>query len=75
LAKVVITIEDKDNGNVKVTSEPNFETMVLIEKSGNQLTSAHGYAMRAVLAIRERSKEIAQLNGRDRIIIPAARVM
>lgn len=74
MAKVTITIEDKGDGNVSVKSDPNFETMMAIDKSGNQLTNAHGYAMCALLRIRERSAEIEKLNGRSVIHIPKARI-
>lgn len=44
MAKVVITIEDTLDGKVKVVAEPNFETMMHMDLSGNKLTSAHGIA-------------------------------
>lgn len=57
MAKVTITIEDKPGGGVAVTAEPNFATMMKMETSGHKLTSAHGYAMSALLHIRSKSKE------------------
>jgi hypothetical protein len=74
MAKVTITIEDKEDGNVKVVSDPNFETLMMMDMSGHRLTNAHGYAMAALLRIRERSKEIGQLNGRSIIHVPRSRL-
>lgn len=66
MAKITITIEDADDGKVKVVCEPNFETMMMMQVSGNGLTSAHGYAFQALNAIREESKR----QGPTRIMIP-----
>jgi hypothetical protein len=74
MPRVVITIEDKEDGNVKVSSDPNFETMMAMDISGQKLTNAHGYAMAALLRVRERSKEIGQLNGRSVIHVPKVRL-
>lgn len=57
MARVVITIEDID-GKVKVVAEPNFETMLKMEVSGAGMTSAHGYAITALNAIRRESKKL-----------------
>ena len=32
--KITLTIEDLPDGNVKVVSDPNFETLMMIEPSG-----------------------------------------
>jgi len=67
MAKIVITVEDQPDGNVKVVATPNFETMMQMNASGAaKLTSAHGYALRALNAIIEGSKE----KGPSQIIIP-----
>lgn len=57
MAKVVITIEDAPNNMVKVVSEPNFETVMNMHDAGHTLTSAHGYALLALNAIRKESKK------------------
>lgn len=44
MAKIIITIEDTESGNVKITSTPNFETMMKMDVSGETFTSAMGYA-------------------------------
>jgi hypothetical protein len=67
MARVVITIEDQPNGTVKVVAEPNFATMAQMTASGHELTSAHGYALRALNSIREAAKEQSNTLG---IIIP-----
>ena len=66
MAKVVIEIEDKPDGNVKVTCTPTFETMMKMHVSGETLTSAHGYAFQALNAIRKESKS----QNPSRILIP-----
>lgn len=66
MAKVVLTIEDIDGGKVKVECTPNFQTMGMIAKSGNELTSAHGYALRCIRAINEAAKE----SGPLKILLP-----
>ena len=57
MARIVITVEDKPNGGVSVTSDPNFETMMAMDLSGQTLTSAHGYAFSMLRHAREVSKE------------------
>ena len=67
MAKITITIEDKPNGTVSVQATPNFETMMKMEVSGHTLTSAHGYALLALNAIRNESKK---KDPRNRILVP-----
>lgn len=56
LRKVTLTFEDKPDGKVSVTSDPSFETMCQMEISGHGLSSANGYALVAINAIRNASK-------------------
>ncbi len=70
MAKIVIEIEDKPGNKVSVKATPNFETMCKIDNSGNTLTSAHGYAMLALRAIRDESKKN---DPRTKILIPRVR--
>lgn len=56
MALVTITIEDTPDGRVRVVATPNFETMMQMNASGHSLTSAHGYALKALNAIRDESK-------------------
>jgi hypothetical protein len=65
MAKITITLEDHLD-KVKVVSDPNFETMIKMEVSGTALTSAHGYAIAALNAIRAHSKA----PGPSKILIP-----
>lgn len=67
MALVTITIEDQPDGTVKVVATPNFATMAQMDASGHSLTSAHGYAMRALNSIREAAREQSNTLG---IIIP-----
>jgi hypothetical protein len=69
MAKIVITIEDKPNDKVKVVSEPSFETIAKMTVSGEEMTSAHGYAIRCINAVMAESK--AQNPGM--IILPKVR--
>lgn len=57
MAKVTITIEDLVDGKVRTVCDPNFETMIKMQMSGNDLTAAHGYALKALNAIIRSSKE------------------
>lgn len=67
MARIVITIEDNQEGGVKVVSNPNFETMMKMVQSGETLTSAHGYALHALNSIRKESKKQESVT---RIIVP-----
>jgi hypothetical protein len=44
MSKVIIEIEDLPNDKVKITSTPNFETMMKMDISGEGLSGCHGYA-------------------------------
>lgn len=47
MAKITITVEDiPGSDKVKIVAEPNFMTIMKMDISGNQLTPAHGYALR-----------------------------
>ena len=56
MARIVITIEDSPNGKVKIVSNPTFETMALMLNSGEEMTSAHGYALAMINTVRRESK-------------------
>lgn len=56
MAQVTITITDKENGKVELVSTPSFEQMAKMEISGTGLSSAHGYALLMMHAVREESK-------------------
>ena len=58
MARVIIEIEDKENGKVEMKCYPNFQEMVQM-LDHNDLTPAHGYALRCINAVREASKEEA----------------
>lgn len=66
MAKIVLTFEDGPNDTVKVVAEPSFETMMMMNRSGHELTSAHGYALCAINAVRRESKS----KERTKILIP-----
>lgn len=66
MAKITISIEDSPVGGVKVVSTPSFEQMAQMINAGDPGTSAHGYALLALRAIREESKK----NQPASILIP-----
>lgn len=66
MAKIIIEIEDKLDGRVLTKCTPNFETMMMMEVSGNSLTPAHGYALTALNAIIRENKN----NAPTKILIP-----
>jgi hypothetical protein len=67
MAKITITIEDAPNGTVKVTSDPNMETVFKMIDSGHDLTAAHGYAFRALNQIRKDSQNTKEPS---KILVP-----
>lgn len=68
MATIVITIEDKLDGTVKIVSTPTFESMAKKVDSGHGPTSGEAYALFALRKIREASKK----QGRIQHIIPGA---
>lgn len=57
MAKITITIEDTATGGVKIVSNPTFETIAkMINSGGEDVTSAHGYAVAMINAARRESK-------------------
>lgn len=56
MAKIVITVEDKLDGNVEIKCEPTFETMAMMINSGHKSTPAHGYALAMIHTARDVSK-------------------
>lgn len=56
MARIVITIEDKPNGGVSVTSDPNVETIMAMDMSGAGWTSAHGLAMHVLNLVWQKFK-------------------
>lgn len=70
MARIVITVEDMPDGTVKTVMDPPFATLMQMNASGHTLTSAHGYALRAVNAIRDAAKDQSNTLG---LIIPKVR--
>lgn len=64
--RIVITIEDIPGGKVRVDSTPKFSEMARMIVSGESMSDAHGYALAAMRAIREASKEA----GPVKILLP-----
>lgn len=61
MSKLVITIEDVPGGGVKIMSQPSNETLLMKINSGDGVTAAEAYALRAMRAIREDAKSQGQL--------------
>lgn len=69
--KVVITIEDMDDGSVKVVATPNFKQMIAITKRGPiALSMAVAYGMSALTHIAAESRKLKAKSGIPRIILP-----
>ncbi len=58
MAKIIIEIEDREDGKVTVTSNPNFETMMAMDTSGHSLTAGHGYALMMLNTVWRESKKV-----------------
>lgn len=56
MAEITIKLKDLSSGGVEVIATPSFETMMKMHASGEDLTSAHAYALYAVRCIREEAK-------------------
>lgn len=66
MALITIKIEDLPEGGVKITSDPNFETMMKIEISGNEFTSAHGYAF----SLLNYARKLGRDNDPMKLLVP-----
>jgi hypothetical protein len=76
MAKIIIEIEDRDNGAVMIKSTPSFDAMAkMLAGSHSESTAAHGYACHMLLQAREKSKEIDRGKGKGRILIPKSRLI
>ncbi len=69
--KITITIEDTPGNKVKVVATPTFETIMKMIVSGEDTTSAMGYALKCINTIREES----QRQGPTKILIPRRRLV
>lgn len=56
MSKIIITIEDMENGNVSIKTNPTFEELAKKDLSGNGLSSADGYAFAMINEARKISK-------------------
>lgn len=65
--KFKITISDRENGNVQIDCDPNFEVMAKIarEKS-DKLTPAAGYALGAIAYLKRQSLQNLEESLKDR---------
>lgn len=68
MSKVVLEIEDKEDGNVKTVAYPSFEALIQKLNSGHKLTPAEGYALAAINRIMEVSRDSEKLS--NNIYIP-----
>lgn len=57
MASITLTIEDKIDGNVRIVSNPTFESMAMKVDSGEDLSAAEVYALYCLRKIREKSKQ------------------
>lgn len=65
MAKVTITFEDREDENrVHVESSPSCQTIAMMQLSGEQITPAQAYALRAITAVAKASMdEKRKMNG------------
>lgn len=59
MSKITITLEDVGDNKVRVVANPTFEQLAMKSNSGEALTSADGYALLMMRAVREESKKQA----------------
>lgn len=55
--KIIITLEDRFDGGVKVTTNPSLEEIAKTKLSGHDHTSAQAYAMFVMLRLRDAAQE------------------
>lgn len=67
--KVTITIEDLPGDKVKITCDPTGETLIKMIQSGEEATSAHGYALNLLNTARKISKD-SDKSGLLKIAMP-----
>lgn len=69
MAKVIIEINDLNDGRVEIKATPNFEEMIKMDVSGATLTAAHGYGIGMLNYARSKSKEAGPLKvGMPRLL-------
>jgi len=56
VSKIVITIQDEENGRVRVDSKPHMQILAKIARGGD-LTAAEGYALGALAKIIKDSRD------------------
>ncbi len=61
MSKIIVTIEDKPDGNVSITANPTFETLAMKVDSGETITSGEAYALFALRKIREASRKQGEI--------------
>lgn len=58
--RITFTIEDRENGHVKIDSNPDIEKLIAAGKDKKTRTPAEGYALVALAAMVEFSGKVAQ---------------
>lgn len=66
--KIIIELEDRFDGGVKVSCKPTLEEIAKTKLSGHDYTSAQAYAMFCLLRLREASLE--QNKSKVKVEIP-----
>lgn len=61
MAELIIKFKDLAGGKVEIISQPSNETLLNKINSGNSVTAAEAYALRAMRSIREDAKHQGQL--------------
>lgn len=75
MAKVVITIEDRENGFVHMEANPSGKVMAQMHSSGHEMTNAHRMALEAMFAVRELVKNAERGERKSKIWTPGAKLL
>jgi hypothetical protein len=68
MSKIVITIEDQPGNRVAIHCKPLAQEMIQAAANGHSMTSAEGYALLMLRAVREESKRMEQKGEKGLII-------
>jgi hypothetical protein len=69
--KIVITIEDLDNGDVKIVATPNFKEMTAITRRGPEARSfAVAYAMGMMTYAAAENRKMKKKAGKIEVVSP-----
>lgn len=68
MSQITITLIDRPGNRVEVKVNPLAQTLIEAAANGHTMTSAEGYALLAIRAIREESQRMQQRGEKGMII-------